>query len=68
MLESAHFSKGYNYPPPPLAPLPTSLHYKKIFFTYTNLYFYIMHTVSYSYIRASFFSNAAMSVDLVLKK
>ena len=39
-------------------PLPTSLRNKKIFFAYTDLYFHIMHAVSYSCIRASFFCNA----------
>ena len=58
MLESADFSKGCNRPTPTLIPLPTSLRYEKIFFTITDLYFLIIHAVSFSLITVRFLCNA----------
>ena len=59
MLKSAHFSKGCNCPPP--RPLPTSLCYNKIFCAYTDLYFPIMHAISFLRICAIFFCDANVS-------
>ena len=71
MLESAHFSKGYNWPPtqPPPPPPPFLPPYAiRKYFLHILIYIFISCMQSHTHAFVQVSSAMLMSVDLVLNK